>query len=117
MSKSAGASPVGRSMTGLLSVMHMIVALRVVGFPRTVCIHAGAGPAPSKWDPMSLPVTRRRLTPPVLLAIVVVALVLTGIRPYDRLTWLLETFWVMLGIPLVLLTWRRFPLTTLLCCL
>ncbi len=59
----------------------------------------------------------RRLTPPILLVIVVVALILTGIRPYDRLTWFLETFWVMLGIPLVLLTWRRFPLTTLLCCL
>ena len=40
-----------------------------------------------------------------------------GDRPYDRLTWLLETFWVIVGIPLVLLTWRRFPLTTLLCCL
>jgi putative membrane protein len=66
---------------------------------------------------MSRPVSSRRLTPPVLLAIVVVALILTGIRPYDRLTWFLETFWVMLGVPLVLLTWRRFPLTTLLCCL
>jgi putative membrane protein len=62
-------------------------------------------------------VSSRRLTPPVLLVIVAVALVLTGIRPYDRLTWFLETFWVMLGIPLVLLTWRRFRLTTLLCCL
>ncbi len=66
---------------------------------------------------MSGPVSSRRLAPPILLAIVVVALILTGIRPYDRLTWFLETFWVMLGIPLVLLTWRRFPLTTLLCCL
>jgi putative membrane protein len=59
----------------------------------------------------------RTALPPVLLGLVVVALVLTGIRPYDRLTWLLETVWVMVGIPVVLLTWRRFPLTTLLCCL
>ena len=59
----------------------------------------------------------RRIIPPVLLAIVILALVGTGIRPYDRLTWLLEVFWVILGIPLVLLTWRRFPLTTLLCAL
>jgi putative membrane protein len=66
---------------------------------------------------MSGPVSSRRLTPPTLLVLVVVALILTGIRPYDRLTWFLETFWVMLGVPLVLLTWRRFPLTTLLCCL
>jgi putative membrane protein len=48
---------------------------------------------------------------------VIVALVITGIRPHDRLTWLLETVWVIAGIPVVLLTWRRFPLTTLLCCL
>jgi putative membrane protein len=61
---------------------------------------------------------RAHVTPPsVLLALVIVALVVTGIRPYDRLTWLLETVWVIVGIPLVLLTWRRFPLTTLLCCL
>jgi putative membrane protein len=59
----------------------------------------------------------RRIVPPVLLGIVIVALVATGIRPYDRLTWLLEVFWVILGIPVVLLTWRRFPLTTLLCAL
>jgi putative membrane protein len=61
--------------------------------------------------------SRRRVTPRVLLVLVVVALVATGIHPRDHLTWLLETFWVILGIPLVLLTWRRFPLTTLLCCL
>ncbi len=47
-------------------------------------------------------VANRRLTPPILLVLVVVALILTGIRPYDRLTWFLETFWVMLGVPLVL---------------
>ena len=57
----------------------------------------------------------RRILPPILLAVVVLALVLTGIRPYDRLTWLLEVFWVILGIPLILLTWRKFPLTSLLC--
>jgi len=59
----------------------------------------------------------KRIVPPVLLAIVVVALVVSGIHPYDRLTWFLETVWVIVGIPLVLLTWRRFPLTTLLCVL
>jgi putative membrane protein len=59
----------------------------------------------------------RRVAPPVLLGIVVAALVASGLRPYDRLTWLLEVFWVILAIPLILLTWRRFPLTTLLCAL
>ncbi|MEV0156947.1 DUF2238 domain-containing protein [Micromonospora sp. NPDC050686] len=59
----------------------------------------------------------RAVLPKVLLGVVLLALVVSGIRPYDRLTWLLETVWVMVGVPLVLLTWRRFPLTTLLCCL
>ncbi|WP_431912912.1 DUF2238 domain-containing protein [Micromonospora carbonacea] len=59
----------------------------------------------------------RAVLPPALLALVLVALVASGIRPYDRLTWLLETVWVIVGVPVVLLTWRRFPLSTLLCCL
>jgi putative membrane protein len=58
-----------------------------------------------------------RRTPPVLLAGVIVVLVVSGIRPHDWVTWLLEIFWVLIGIPVVLVTWRRFPLTTLLCCL
>jgi putative membrane protein len=58
-----------------------------------------------------------RVVPPVLLGLILAALLVSGIRPYDRLTWLLETVWVIVGIPVVLLTWRRFPLTTLLCCL
>ena len=57
----------------------------------------------------------RTALPPALLGLVVVGLVVTGIRPYDRLTWLLEVFWVIAAIPVVLLAWRRFPLTTLLC--
>jgi putative membrane protein len=61
--------------------------------------------------------SRRRRTPVILLVLVSVALILSGIRPYDRLTWLLETVWVLLGIPLAVLAWRRFPLSTLLCCL
>ncbi|SCE99814.1 DUF2238 domain-containing protein [Micromonospora mirobrigensis] len=59
----------------------------------------------------------RAVVPKLLLGLVLVALVLSGIDPYDRLTWLLETVWVIVGVPLVLVTWRRFPLTTLLCCL
>ncbi len=57
----------------------------------------------------------RTLLPRILLGLVLVALVVSGLRPYDRLTWLLETVWVIVGVPVVLLTWRRFPLTTLLC--
>ncbi|GGK42553.1 membrane protein [Pilimelia terevasa] len=58
-----------------------------------------------------------RRAPRVLLGVVVVALVVSGIAPYSRLTWLLETVWVIVAVPVLLLTWRRFPLTTLLCAL
>src|SRR5258705_727056 len=58
---------------------------------------------------------RGRRLPPILLGVVIAALALTAIAPYDRLTWLLETVWVIVGIPLIVLTGRRFPLTSLLC--
>jgi len=63
------------------------------------------------------PPARSRLTPKIALAIVVVALLGTAIAPYSHLTWILETFWIFIAIPVILLTWRRFPLTTLLCVL
>ena len=51
----------------------------------------------------------------LLLALAIGALVLSGIAPKDRLTWLLETIWVTAAIPLIAWHWRRFPLTRLLC--
>ncbi|MCG2635278.1 MAG: DUF2238 domain-containing protein, partial [Gammaproteobacteria bacterium] len=51
---------------------------------------------------------------PRLLAIAVLGLILSGIAPYDRLTWLLEVLPVMVGVPLLWLTHRRWPLTPLL---
>ncbi|MEV4011557.1 DUF2238 domain-containing protein [Nonomuraea angiospora] len=63
------------------------------------------------------PASAARRLPLVLAAVVLLALVVSGLRPYDRLTWLLETFWVIVGLPLLVVLWRRFPLTTLLCCL
>ena len=56
-----------------------------------------------------------RIERQVLIALVVLALVWSGIAPADRLTWLLEVIWVMLGLPLVIGFWGRFPLTRLLC--
>src|SRR3954468_8334443 len=64
------------------------------------------------------PAPRRapRLTFPALLAGAVVAgMVLSAWGARDRTTWFLETVWVLIGLPLVVLTWRRFPLTGLLC--
>lgn len=54
--------------------------------------------------------------PALLLGAVLGLLVLSGISPQtDRLTWLLETFPVMIGAVVLLATWPRFPLTPLLC--
>ena len=50
-----------------------------------------------------------------LLAVTIAALVLSGIAPKDRLTWLLETIWVTAAIPLIVWRWRAFPLSRLLC--
>ena len=44
-----------------------------------------------------------------------VVLLWSGIGPYDRATWWLEVFPVLLGAPVLGLTARRFPLTPLLC--
>jgi putative membrane protein len=52
--------------------------------------------------------------PSALLALVVVALAVSAIAPTDRLTWWLEALPVLIGAPLLVLTARRFPLTSLL---
>lgn len=57
----------------------------------------------------------RPALPVVLAASVVAAMVLSAWGARDRTTWFLETVWVLIGLPLVVLTWRRFPLTGLLC--
>jgi putative membrane protein len=56
---------------------------------------------------------RSPVLPATLLALVAVALVASGIRPYDRLTWVLEVLPVLIAAPLLVATWRRFPLTPL----
>lgn len=49
----------------------------------------------------------------VLAGLTLAALLASGFQPYDRLTWWLETAPVMIGLPLLLLTHRRFPLSPL----
>lgn len=41
------------------------------------------------------------------------ALIVSGIHPYDRTTWWLEIFPILIAAPLLVATARRFPLTTL----
>lgn len=46
--------------------------------------------------------------------VLIALLVASGIRPYDRATWLLEVLPVIIALPVLFLTYRSFPLTTLL---
>ena len=50
---------------------------------------------------------------PLLVVLTLLALIASGIGPFDRLTWVLETAPVMLGVPLLIATHRRYPLTPL----
>ena len=54
-----------------------------------------------------------RREPRILLALGLGLLVLSGIGPHDRLTWLLEVAPILLGVPLLVATYCHFPLTPL----
>ena len=57
----------------------------------------------------------RRTKVVALAGIVLTALLaLSGVHPYDRGTWLLEVLPVVIVLPLLAFTYRRFPLTALL---
>ena len=61
--------------------------------------------------------TPETLRKPLLLAgaaLVAVATVVSGIAPYDRLTWFLEILPVLIAAVVMCATYRRFPLTDLL---
>ncbi|MBK5966410.1 hypothetical protein CCR95_20585 [Thiocystis minor] len=55
-----------------------------------------------------------RTTPLVIASLVLLALlVVSGVRPYDRATWALEVLPIVIVLPLLWATYRRYPLTTL----
>lgn len=58
--------------------------------------------------------THMRREPVALMAAITVALVISGIAPKDRMTWVLEALPVMIALPWLALTLRSFPLTPLL---
>jgi putative membrane protein len=49
----------------------------------------------------------------VLVAIGSIALVISGINPYDRTTWLMEVFLILVGIPVLVAVYPRFRFTPL----
>lgn len=48
------------------------------------------------------------------LLLTLVALIVSGIQPYDRLTWWMEVMPVLVALPLLIASRRRFPLTPML---
>lgn len=58
---------------------------------------------------MTSPIVERR----VFLTATAIGLVLSGISPRDRLTWLLEVAPILIGIPILVATHTRFPPTPL----
>ena len=57
---------------------------------------------------------QQRALPAALLASVLLALLISGLHPYDRPTWLMETLPVMIAAPILIASQQRFPLTRLL---
>ncbi|NTV95713.1 MAG: DUF2238 domain-containing protein [Thiobacillus sp.] len=58
--------------------------------------------------------TRRTTLLTALLLFVLAVLVVSGIAPYDRATWLMEVAPALIAAPILVATYRRFPLTSLL---
>ncbi len=54
-----------------------------------------------------------RKEPAVLLVLGALALAASAVNVYDRVTWILEVFPIVLGVPLLIATRHRFPLTPL----
>ncbi|HWV62035.1 MAG TPA: DUF2238 domain-containing protein [Oxalicibacterium sp.] len=57
---------------------------------------------------------RRRLLLGIAALALIGALIVSGIHPHDRATWLMEVLPVLIALPLLAGTYRRFPLTGLL---
>jgi putative membrane protein len=56
---------------------------------------------------------QRRREPGILLAVGAALLVLSGIGPKDRYTWILEVAPIFIAVPILVWTYKRFPLTPL----
>ena len=50
----------------------------------------------------------------LLLTATLIAMAVSGLRPYDRVTWAMEVAPVIIALPILFATRRNFPLTTLL---
>jgi putative membrane protein len=64
--------------------------------------------------PLAQPADRRTKMLALAGIVLIALLALSGVHPYDRGTWLLEVLPVVIVLPLLAFTYRRFPLTALL---
>jgi putative membrane protein len=61
------------------------------------------------------PSTSSSFREPIALSLlIIIGLVISGFAPYDRTTWALEVFPIVIALPVMALTARSFPLTPLL---
>ena len=56
----------------------------------------------------------KRKEPQILLTLVAAALIVSRIGPYDPITWFLEIVPILIIAPILIVTYRKFPLTSLL---
>jgi len=49
-----------------------------------------------------------------MLGAIAVSLIISGWQPFDRATWLMEVLPVIIAVPILILTYQKFPLTQLL---
>lgn len=68
--------------------------------------------APKSLDARHQEIKRRNLFAALLVLIMLLAV--SGWQPYDRLTWLMEVLPIMLVLPILWISYQRFPLTNLL---
>jgi len=54
-------------------------------------------------------INRKRIELPALVVLTLVALLVSGRAPYDLTTWWLEIAPILIILPILLLTGRRFP--------
>jgi putative membrane protein len=54
-----------------------------------------------------------RREPRALLVLGILLLALSGLRPHDRFTWFLEVAPILIAVPVLVATYRKFPLTPL----
>lgn len=60
-----------------------------------------------------MPASGSRREPKILLGIGIALLILSAIHSFDPFTWLLEVAPILIALPILILTHRRFPLTPL----